>query len=492
MSNLLEANHYIDGEARAASDGKRYEIFNPARPDELVGTAALGTHDDVEAAVAGAHRAFGPWSRLSYGERAEMLIKIGKALAADPDEMEQRAQQFTREHGKVLFETRLEITRLGIRFQQVAGYAEQLAKDEEISGPPFDTIVTRQPRGVALLIVPWNWPLSIMASKLPQALLAGNTVVVKPSESATLVPTKTLHMIAALLPPGVLNIVTGDATKIGDALVGHPKVRMVNFTGSVRIGRHVMRVAAENITPVTLELGGNDAGVVMPDAAMDDEAFQRMWKAVFMTSGQVCMALKRLYVHRSRFDDVVDGMRAACDAAIIGDGLLEETSMGPLHSAKQLATVSGMVEEARQAGVTIEERGQVPDPELFHGGGYFHRPTLLIDPDPNLSIVTEEQFGPALPILPFDDADDVVELVNDSPYGLCSSIWTKDLERATALSRRIEAGFTYFNSHGAMAMDGRSPFGGFKQSGIGRNYGFEGVTQFQGYHSISSAAGSLV
>lgn len=488
---LVETELYIEGQPCAASDGARYDIHNPARPDELVGSAAAATVRDVERAVDAADRAFAGWAALSYAARAEALLKVADALMVDEEANEARCQLFTRENGKVLFESRLEVGRIGIRFQQVASYAAQLGEDAFNQGPPFDTIVTRQPRGVAVLIVPWNWPLSILASKLPQALLAGNTVVVKTSENATLMPTKTLHIIAALLPPGVLNVITGDGTKIGDSLVGHPKVRMVNFTGSVPVGRHIMKVAAENITPVTLELGGNDAGLMLADVELDEDAFFRLWQASFMTSGQVCMALKRLYVHRSRFDEVVEGMRKVCGKALIGDGLLEETSMGPLNNAKQLAIVRGMVTEARDAGANVEEHGQVPDQGLFEGGGYFHRPTLVIDPDPTLSIVTQEQFGPVLPILPFDDEDAVIALANDSPYGLCSSIWSADLERATVLSRGIEAGFTYLNAHGPMAMDGRSPFGGFKQSGIGRNYGFEGVAQFQAYHSITSAAGSL-
>ena len=482
---------YIDGEVRPATAGRTYEIFNPARPDELVGHAAAAGEADVDAAVKAAHAAFPAWAALSYGERAAHLMKVADAIAADEADVAYRSRLFCREHGKILKETMLELTRLGDRFRQSAGYADRLAADETIDGPPFDTIITRQPRGVAALIVPWNWPLSILGAKLPQALVAGNTVVVKPSHNAALAPSMTLQLIASMLPPGVVNLVTGSASEIGDPLVRHPLVRFVNFTGSVGVGRHVMKMAADNITPVTLELGGNDAGIVCHDAQLDQGAFMRLYMGAFMSSGQICMALKRLYVHRSRYDEVVDGLTAVCDRMVVGDGLLEETNMGPVNNAKQYGVITGMIEQARQAGADLKELGQVPDEELYKKG-YFQRPTLVYDPDPSLDMVRQEQFGPALPIIPFDSEDEAVEMANDSEFGLCSSVWTEDRDRAVAIARRIEAGFTYLNAHGPAAQDGRGPFGGFKKSGIGRNLGYEGVIQFQGYHSISGPAGWLL
>jgi acyl-CoA reductase-like NAD-dependent aldehyde dehydrogenase len=380
---------------------------------------------------------------------------------------------------------------LGERFRQAASYAERLAQDETIPGPPFDAIVTRQPRGVAVLVVPWNWPLAILGAKLPQALMAGNTVVVKPSENAALAPTLTLHMISAALPPGVVNIVTGDSKRIGDRLTGHPLTRFVNFTGSVAIGRHVMKVAAENLTPVTLELGGNDPGIVLEDAVLDEAAFNRLYMGAFMSTGQICMALKRLYVHRSRYDEVVAGITAVASKQVIGDGLQPETTMGPLNNPKQLAVVRSMIAEARAAGADVQEFGQVPDGELYKAG-YFQRPTFVLNADPQLRVVREEQFGPVLPIMAFDTEAEVIAAANDSEFGLCSSVWTADRDRAVAFSRLLEAGFTYLNAHGPAAQDGRSPFGGFKHSGIGRNMGYEGVIQFQGYHAISGPAGWLL
>ncbi len=490
MTEIIETQLYIDGAACRASDGGTYEIHNPARPPELVGHAAAGTADDMDRAVRAAHSAFPAWAALSYAERADILRKVAAALTEDTAAVEARARIFTREHGKILRETHLEISRLGERFVQSADYAERLAQDEIIRATRNDTIVTRQPRGVAALVVPWNWPLAILGAKLPQALMAGNTAVVKPSANSALAPTLSLHRIAELLPLGVVNIVTGSASRIGDALIGHPLVRFVNFTGSVDVGRHVMKVAAENITPVTLELGGNDAGLVLSDADLSPQTFENLARAAFMSTGQICYALKRLYVHRSRFDELVDGLRAVVDAQVVGDGLRPETTMGPMNNARQLRTVTGMIDEARARGANVLELGQVPDTELY-AQGYFQRPALVIGADPALSVVREEQFGPVLPILSFDSEDEAVAMANDDQFGLASSVWSTDTGRAIALARRIEAGYSFINAHGPSANDGLAPFGGFKKSGIGRNFGYEGVTQFQGFHAIAGASGLL-
>lgn len=492
LDEQVQTELFIDGQSQPSSSGATYDLFNPARPTEHVGTAADAAVEDVEAAVQAAHRAFPAWSALSHAERAAKLTEVASALSADQDDVARRSRLFTRENGKIARETMMEMSRLGDRFNQVAGYAERVATDEEITGGPFETIVTRQPRGVAALIVPWNWPLALLGAKLPQALVTGNTVVVKVSENAALAPTLTLHMIASLLPPGVVNVITGDGVRLGDTLTGHPLVRMVNFTGSVRVGTLVMQSAARNITPVTLELGGNDPAIILDDAELSDEVFMKLYLSTFSTAGQICHAIKRLYVHSSRYDEVVDGLTAACERAVVGDGLLPETTMGPLNNAGQLKVVTDMIAEARSKGADVQECGNVPDEELYAGGGYFQRPTLVYNPDHALSVVNDEQFGPVLPIIKFETDDQALAMANDSDFGLCSSIWSPDRDRAVAMARRIEAGYTYLNGHGPMAQDGRGPFGGFKHSGIGRNQGYEGVASFAEQHAISGPAGFLL
>jgi acyl-CoA reductase-like NAD-dependent aldehyde dehydrogenase len=481
---------FIGGEVRAPSTSEYYELCNPARPDEVVGEAASSTSDDVDAACKAAQAAFPAWAALSYAERADYLRKITEYLVADKEDLDYRISLFTREHGKILKESTIEMTRLGDRFLLCAEMAERLGKDDELNGPPFDTIITRQPRGVAALIVPWNWPLSILGAKLPQALVSGNTCVVKPSQNSAMAPSMTLKKIAEILPPGVVNVVTGSASRIGDALLTHPLVRKINFTGSIGVGKHVMRLAADNLTPVTLELGGNDAGIFLEDAKLDQDAFMRIYLGTFMTSGQICMALKRAYVHRSRYEEFCEGLIAAASRQVVGDPLLPETTMGPVNNKSQHEVVTGMLKQARDKGADVREFGEVPDEALYQAG-YFQKPALVFDPDPALDIVKDEQFGPALPVIPFDSEDEAVKLANDSDYGLCSSVWSEDKERAVSLARQLEAGYTYLNGHGPLAQDNRGPFGGFKHSGVGRNLGYEGILEFQEYHSISGPAGWL-
>ena len=251
-----------------------------------------------------------------------------------------------------------------------------------------------------------------------------------------------------------------------------------------------MKTAANHLTPVILELGGNDPAIVLEDAVLDEAVFQKMYFSVFATSGQICMALKRLYVHSSRYDEVVDGLTAASNKAVVGDGLLPETTMGPVNNAKQLKIVSDMLAQARANRCDVRECGIVPD-EALYASGYFQKPTLVLNPDQRLSVVKEEQFGPILPIMKFNSESEAVQMANATEYGLCSSVWTADKNRALKLARQLEAGYTYINNHGALAQDFRAPFGGFKQSGIGRNLGFEGVAAFTDKHSISSEPGFL-
>ena len=496
MDQIITTDIFIGGNHRPASNGALYDLHNPARPSELVGHAAAATREDVDDAVKAAHAAFPAWAEIGYRARIDIMRQVADMLAEDEEDIKYRSRLFTREHGKIARETLMEMSRLGDRFRQAAVFGERIMVDETMGpapiGPQFDTIITRQPRGVAALIVPWNWPLSILGAKLPQALVTGNTVVVKPAENSAMAPVLTLQKIAAMLPPGVVNIVTGSSRDIGDALTGHPLMRNVNFTGSVAVGRHVMKVAADNLTPVTLELGGNDAALVLEDATLNEEVFNRMYWGAFGSSGQICMAMKRLYVHESRYDEVVDGFTAACERAVIGDGLLPETTMGPVNNAKQLKVVTDMIAEARAKGADVRECGQVPDEALYNGGGYFQKPALVYNADPTLSVVREEQFGPTLPLMKFKTDAEAIALANDSEFGLCSSVCTEDAERAVSIAKQLEAGYTYLNGHGPMAQDGRGPFGGFKNSGIGRNMGYDGVLAFAEPHSISAPAGFLV
>ncbi len=488
---MAETQLIIGGEWTPAVRRGQYEVRNPARPDEVVGQAANGDEEDVERAVQAAHTAFPGWAALSFQQRAEILTKAARHLTADDEELQTRIRLFTREHGKILKESTLEMTRLGDRFLSSASFAERLATDAQLPGPPFDTLITHQPRGVAALIIPWNWPLSILGGKLPQALMAGNTVVIKPASQSPLAPSLTIRRIAEIFPPGVINLVTGSSSRIGDPLISHPLVRKINFTGGTETGRHIMRVASKTLKHLTLELGGNDAAIVLQDAQLDPPALQRMVMGAFLTTGQVCMALKRLYVHRSRFDELLEGVTAVASQSVVGDGLDPQVTMGPLNNEAQLQVVREMAEQARQKGARVHEVGSVPDQDLFEKG-YFHRPTIITGAGHDSKVVSEEQFGPLMPILSFNDEEEAIRMANDTEFGLCSSVWTSDRDRALRVARQLEAGYTYLNAHGPMLQDNRAPFGGFKQSGLGRNLGYEGILDFLEPHSISSVPGWLL
>jgi acyl-CoA reductase-like NAD-dependent aldehyde dehydrogenase len=336
------------------------------------------------------------------------------------------------------------------------------------------------------IIYPFNWPLAILAASLPHALMAGNTVVVKPPPTTPLSSVRTLRHVALALPPGVLNIVTGSDAVLGPVVVGDPRVKHVCFTGSVGGGRRIMALAAANITNVTLELGGNDPAIILDDATLDDAAFERLAAATFMTSGQVCMAIKRLYVPRRHYDEVVTGLRSALAATRVGPGRDPEATMGPLNSARQRDYVVELCDEARSRGAELIEAGEYVAADASEGN--YMLPALVLDPAADSRIVTEEQFGPALPVIPYDDEAQAIARANETWSGLCSSVWSADTEHAMAVARALRTGVTFFNNHNATAVDERAPFGGFNQSGIGRELGREGMLEFTETHVMSVPA----
>ena len=467
----------IAGEERGTAE--TFPVYDPAHTGTIIGHAAAASADDALDAVAAAHKAWPAWAALSAAERVAIVLKVLDGLDADA---EARAEILSRENGKVRFEASVDLMVFVGRFHQAAEFAPELDQDESIAGPPFNTTITKLPAGVVTIIYPFNWPLAILAASLPYALMAGNPVIVKPPPTTPLSSVRTLQHLVPKLPPGVLNVVTGADDVVGPIVVGDPRVRHVCFTGSVGGGKRIMTMAAANLTNVTLELGGNDPAVVLDDADLDEAAFVRMSGATFMTTGQVCMALKRLYVPRRRYDEVVDGLRATLVKAKIGPGLDPATTLGPLNTARQRDYVAGLTEEARAAGAQVLTFGECTvDP----GSGNYLLPSLVLDPAPELKIVTEEQFGPALPVIPYDDEAQAVALANNTWSGLCSSVWSADNEHAMKIARQLRTGVTFFNNHNATAVDERAPFGGFNQSGIGRELGREGLLEFTQSHVMA-------
>jgi len=472
---------YIGGEERFTDEV--LTVADPAKPGVVVGEAAAASPADVTDAVTAAKGAFPAWSALSASERAAQMAAAieGIAEARDDD-----AAILAQENGKVRMEAWVDSLVLEIRWGLALSLVDQVEEShvlEPIMGAiPTRTTVAHQPLGVVTIIVPFNWPIAILGASLPHALLAGNTAIVKPPPSTPLATTRVIQRIAEKLPAGVLNVVTGRDENMG-ALIQNPDVAKVCFTGSVNGGKRIMEMASKSLTRVTLELGGNDAAVFLEDAILDDAHLDRLYAAIYDTTGQICMNAKRVFVHRSRIDEVVAGLSARLEQAKLGYGLDEGTTMGPLHQSAQKAFVDEIIQEAKDAGADVREFGELPGGDL--AGGNFVRPAIVVNPDLNLRVVTQEQFGPVIPIIPFDTEEEAVRLANDTWGGLCGSVWTANPETANRVGAQLVCGYVWVNDHGATRLDLRAPFGGMKQSGFGREQGIEGVRAFQDSRSIS-------
>ena len=451
----------IDG---APVAGEWAEVQNPATLAP-VGLAPEATVADLDRAVAAARRALrGPWA--DEATRRAGLAAAAEAIAAEAEPL---ARLLTLEQGKPLAAARIEV---GIALRILRHYAAWEDRPEVIRDAAGERVsIDRIPVGVAGLIVPWNYPLAILFMKLGPALRAGNAVVVKPAPTTPLATLRLAAILATVLPPGVVNTVTGGSA-VGQALTAHPGIAKLSFTGSTATGRAVMGAAAPTLKRLTLELGGNDPAIVLADADIGRTA-ARLYASAFSNAGQVCAAVKRVYVDRRVHDDLVAALEGIAAGIRVGEGLDPETRMGPVHSAAQRDIVAGLVAEAEAAGARVFRDG----PALPDLPGHFLRPAIVSGLAADAALVTREQFGPALPVVAFDDADQAVALADASDYGLGASVWSADADHALALARRIEAGSLYINSH-SVPPDPEVPFGGVKQSGLGYELGDWGVDEF--------------
>lgn len=473
---------YIGGEERFTDDV--LTIADPGRPGVIAGEAAAASTSDVTDAVAAAKRAFPAWAALSPQERARQMTE---AIAGIADDRDTDAEILSQENGKIRMEAWIDALVFELRWNLALMLVDEVDASKTLppvpGAIPVATDVSYQPLGVVTVIVPFNWPIAILGASLPHALLAGNTAIVKPPPSAPLATTRVVQRVAEKLPPGVLNVVTGrDQDMAG--LIQNPDVAKVCFTGSVNGGKRIMELASKTLTRVTLELGGNDAAVFLDDAILDDAHLDRLYAAIYDTTGQICMNAKRVFVHRSRIDELVAGLSSRLEAARLGYGLDEGTTMGPLHQPAQKAFVDEIIQEAKDAGADVREFGALPDGDL--AGGNFVRPAIVVDPALDLRVVTQEQFGPVIPVIPFDDEAEAVRLANDTWGGLCGSVWTGSPEAAQRVGAQLVCGYVWINDHGATRLDLRAPFGGMKQSGFGREQGIEGVRAFQDTRSIAT------
>jgi acyl-CoA reductase-like NAD-dependent aldehyde dehydrogenase len=458
-------------------------IADPAKPGVVVGYAAAASTQDVSDAVAAAKAAYPAWAALSPQQRSEKMLA---ALAGIAENRDDDAAILSQENGKIRFEAWVDSLVLELRWKLALSHADEVNAAKVLppipGAIPVQTTVAYQPLGVVTIIVPFNWPIAILGAALPHALLAGNTVIVKPPLTAPLATARVVQRIAEQLPPGVLNVVTGPDANMS-ALIRNSDVAKVCFTGSVNGGKKMMELASASLTRVTLELGGNDAAIILQDAIIDDVHLDRLFGAIYDTTGQICMNAKRLYVHTSRVDEVVKGLSARLEKVKLGYGLDTGTTMGPLHSAGQKAFVDSLIEEAKESGAKVLEFGELPGGDMT--GGNFVRPAIVVDPTLTLRVVTEEQFGPVIPVIPFETEEDAIRMANDSWAGLAGSVWTKDPETANRVGSQLVCGYVWVNDHGATRLDLRAPFGGMKASGIGREQGIEGVRAFQDTRSIA-------
>jgi acyl-CoA reductase-like NAD-dependent aldehyde dehydrogenase len=465
----------IGGEPRPGAAGS-YPVHNPARPSEIVGHAPAADGAQLDAAVSAARRVAPGWRALTVVER---VAAIAAAAAAAGEQLAARdgARLYTREHGKVLSEANFEISTGPAVAGLIGSMAEAALAPEQVDPQSKYPRLHREPFGVAALVLPFNWPLALTMTKLTSALAAGNTTVIKVPPTCPLVALQLAGALAAALPPGVVNVLAGPGSELAQALVTHPGIDLISLTGGVATGRAVMAAAAARLTPVLLELGGNDAAIIASDITISDELVERLVTATYTTGGQVCMAIKRLYAPTQRVGELAEAVLARCEREVVGDGLAEETTLGPLHTAAGRDRVAAMVGDAEARGASVRTAGRIRDADA-DAGGYFALPTVVTGLAPDSRLATEEQFGPVLPIFGYDNIDDAVDAANATEFGLTASVWTGDDALADRITGQLVAGTVSVNCHGLAAQDPRLPFGGCGQSGLGRELGVEGIRAF--------------
>lgn len=459
----------IDGEL--VEGAMTMDVIDPSN-ESVLAVAPRASKAQLDAAVASAKSAFPAWSRTPVSARREMLLKLTDAIEADRDAI---ARLLTQEQGKPLAEAGAEVDYSLFFMRHFATLdLEDYAVDH---GDQRRIDVQRRPLGVVAAITPWNFPILIMSSKLPFALLAGNTVVLKPAPTTPLTTLKIGELMADIFPPGVVNIIT-DLNDLGGHLTSHPDVAKVSFTGSTETGRKVMASASATIKRLTLELGGNDAAIVLPDADPAKIA-PALFRSAFGNAGQVCIAVKRVYAHDSIYDELCTELAALAEETIVDSGLAQGATMGPLQNGAQYAKVQEIIADARENGTIISGESKIDRP------GYFIRPTIVRDITDGTRLVDEEQFGPVLPVIRYSDVDDAVACANSSALGLGASVWSIDSAKARAVAERLEAGTIWINTHGELSP--AIPFAGAKQSGVGVEFAHEGLAEFTQLHVINEA-----
>ncbi|MFW2851806.1 aldehyde dehydrogenase family protein [Sphingomonas sp. TX0543] len=465
----------FDHDYRMLIDGKlergsaTFEVVNPAT-EEVLATAPDATREDLDRAIDAARRAFSGWAATPIAERRAKLTALGQAVLAQVDPL---MRLLTKEQGKPHAEAQGEIMGAGYWLLGAAGLDLPVTVNEDSDERYSET--RHVPLGVVGAIAPWNFPMVLAMFKIGPALLAGNTMVLKPSPFTPLTTLKFGELAAEILPPGVLNIVTG-GDDLGPWITSHPGFDKISFTGSTATGRRVMQSAAPTLKRVTLELGGNDAAIVMPDVDVAKVAEELFW-AAFRNNGQICIATKRMYVHKDIYEPLRDALVAYAKTVKVGDGAEQGTQIGPLNNRQQYQRVLDLIQDAKDNGYEFLVGGDKADVP-----GYFIPVTILDNPPEDARIVQEEQFGPVLPLLKFDDYEDVIARANATEYGLGGSVWGHDEDKALEIAQRIASGTVWVNE--TQHLSPTAAFGGMKQSGVGVEGGVEGLLEYTNAQTV--------
>ncbi|KAB2492550.1 aldehyde dehydrogenase family protein [Priestia endophytica] len=454
---------YINGSFIGSANGKTFETVNPAT-GEMLARVAEAEEEDINRAVEAARDAFdnGPWSRMGTAERSRLIYKLADLIEENKQEL---AELESLDNGKPMRELIAADLPLTIEhFRYYAGWSTKIMGQTIPSQGNFFTYTKHEPLGVVGQIIPWNFPLLMAAWKLGAALATGCTVVLKPAEQTPLSALYLAELIEeAGFPKGVVNIVPGYGETAGAPLVNHKKIDKIAFTGSTSVGKAIMRQASETLKKVTLELGGKSPNIILPDADLT-KALPGALNGIMFNQGQVCSAGSRLYIQKKQYDNVVADLASTAKNIKVGIGLDQETEMGPLVSSEQHNTVKRYIESGKSQGAELVAGGKVPFEK-----GYFMEPTIFANVDDSMTIAKEEIFGPVVAAMPYDTLDDLIDKANDTEYGLAAGVWTQDLKSAHYIANRLKAGTVWVNCYNAF--DAAVPFGGYKQSGIGREMG---------------------